>query len=956
MAGMPPKKPQKPMQTPEQTQEIRFPLAGVNQSNAFSNQPNTPMPDGDYARTAPLGVNVRSYDPSTDRRRGGARPGIQKFIQGQVSGTNPIQSLMSCVVTSGQVPGSGNTVLTFLGVLGLLDIDVTDDDAVPVGLGSYNALLGEQTDTAASAFSFFSYSISARAFASGGANQSYTSLAISDGTGVTVSLGLTETQITSGTAQYVMAVNGKRFASAPFTLPGTLVDTFGGSVCLRSSSYHIVVGLQRGGSAGQLMACAIDDAGSVAWSNVTVGATLEVLTDGLYQYGLGAVISTTHICCNLPGATGVIKFDLADGTNGTTLATNAQIASNAGTGYSNAKPALAVVLQTIAVASGVLAVTVEGTATVSGVPSKVNGLVFPLVSDGSFTFTAVTALTTNPAMPTTVSTHQYARVVSDGTDFYVLVYTSGGGFDVTSRYLPVLSKYSGTTGSLLWTVTLSGGPRINLMVYLSGLNSLQIYGTGYSVSINPSTGAIDGSGVLPGTQTYYAMCDAGSVTLDPETVSTGQASGPLDVLTAVSAGTVKVAYGGAWRSVTSGASALSTTAPVIRSASFNGRIYYADGVSRALYNPSTNSVETWAATAGDLPVDPNGAYARLIAVQGGRLWLAALPADPRNWFASAKGDATNFDYAPLSPSGSDAVAGNDPQFEGGIGEPITALIPYTDDVMIFGMTNTIAMLRGNPAEGGRIDLLTNSTGIAFGDAWCMDPFGTIYFFSNYRAVYKLIPGEKPVRISQAIDNSFKNIDLRTTIVRLQWDDVFQGFHVFATPFASAQATTHYFYEIRSGSWWSSVFANVNHSPLAVHNFSGNTSIDHVSLIGSWDGCVRTFSSTAASDDGTPIASEVWIGPILTKNLDAVLWKEIQAVLGEQSGTVSYEIMTGPTAEAALTATAVASGTWTASRNTASPIRSREHALYLRITSTVPWSFESARILIAMKGKVAARSR
>ncbi len=950
MAGMPPKK---PMQTPEQTQEIRFPLAGVNQSNAFSNQPNNPMPDGDYARTAPIGVNVRSFDPSTDRKRGGARPGIQKFIQGQVSGTNNIQNLASVVVTEGIVPGSGTQVLTFMGILGLLDIDVDDDEAVPVGLGSYNALLGEQTDTAASAFSFFSYSVSARAFASGGGNQSYTSLAIPDGTGVTVSLGLTETQVTSGTSQYVMAVNGKRFASAPFTLPGTLVDTFGGAVCLRSSSYHIVIGIQRGGSAGQLMACAIDDAGSVAWSNVSVGLTLEVLTDGQYQYGIGAVVTAASICCNLPGATGVIKFDLADGTNGVTLATNAQIATNAGTGYSNAKN-LAITPQSIAVASGVLAVTVEGTVTVAGVPSKVNGLVFPTVAAGTFTYTAVTGLTTSPAMPTTVSTHQYARVVSDGTDFYVLVYTSGGSFVVTSRYLPVLSKYSGTTGSLLWTVTLSDGPRISMMVYLSGLNSLQIYGTGYSISVNPSTGAIDGGGVLPGTQTYYAMCDAGSVTLDPETVSTGQASGPLDILTAVSAGTVKVAYGGSWRSVTSGSSALSTTAPVIRSASFNGKIYYADGSSRVCYNPSTNSVETWAATAGDLPVDPNGAYPRLIAVQGGRLWLAALPADPRNWFASAKGDATNFDYGPVEPSGSDAVAGNSPQFEGDIGEPITALIPYTDDVMIFGMTNTISMLRGNPAEGGRIDLLSNSTGIAFGDAWCMDPFGTIYFFSNYRAVYKLIPGEKPVRISQAIDNLFKNIDLRTTIVRLQWDDVFQGFHVFATPFASAQATQHYFYEIRSGSWWSSVFANVNHSPLAVHNFSGNTSIDHVSLIGSWDGIIRTFSSTAASDDGTPIASEIWIGPIASKNLDENLWKECQAVLGEQSGTVTFEIMAGRTAEGAMSGAAVASGAWTAGRNLNTPIRCAAHALYVRITSTVPWSMESIRVLVALKGKVRQR--
>jgi hypothetical protein len=266
----------------------------------------------------------------------------------------------------------------------------------------------------------------------------------------------------------------------------------------------------------------------------------------------------------------------------------------------------------------------------------------------------------------------------------------------------------------------------------------------------------------------------------------------------------------------------------VRSAPNAGYIYYADGVNYKRYNPSLNTMEAWAAAAGALPVDPASNTPRLICTWRGRTVLSGLPRDGRNWFMSAVGDPTDFDYAPVSPSSADAVAGNNGPL-GLIGDTVTALIPYRDDVLIVGADRTIYQFSGDPLDGGQIDLVSDSIGIAWGDAWCKDPMGVLYFMSNLQGVYRLEPGQKPQRISQAIERLLRDIRLSEVLVRMQWDDLFQGFHLFITPTANAQATTHYFYEIRAGAWWQQEFGNNDHNPLCCHVFNGNGFADTVAL-------------------------------------------------------------------------------------------------------------------------------
>src|SRR5207237_7971499 len=138
----------------------------------------------------------------------------------------------------------------------------------------------------------------------------------------------------------------------------------------------------------------------------------------------------------------------------------------------------------------------------------------------------------------------------------------------------------------------------------------------------------------------------------------------------------------------------------------------------------------------------------------------------------------------------------------------------------------------------------------------------------------------PQRSSQSVAELLSTRDTAHTTIRPLGNYKFQGLHVFLSPTLQPAATTHLFYEARSGAWWQDELADPNLDPLTCCVFDGNTPGDRVALIGSWDGYVRSISSDVDDDDGNLIASEVLIGPITSKNLDDFLLKDLQAVLGE----------------------------------------------------------------------------
>ncbi len=437
-------------------------------------------------------------------------------------------------------------------------------------------------------------------------------------------------------------------------------------------------------------------------------------------------------------------------------------------------------------------------------------------------------------------------------------------------------------------------------------------------------------------------------------------SGRVVTAVASSQGMIKYAHAGdtVWHSPTN-----ATTTPMLdidrlNFASANvGSLWFVDGINYRVFDATTTTVSAWTASAGSLPT-AGGTIPELTETWRGRTCLFGMKGDPYDWFMSAIGNPRDFDYAPGSPSPAQAVAGSaGPQ--GKIADIITGFAPYTDDIAFLGCNNSLYLFNGDPQANGQIDLVSDRIGMAWGRAWTKDAYGNLYFFSNRCGIYSVTPGQQPQRISQQVDQSLFNLNMGENSVSMAWDDRQQGFHVFITEVEDAAATTHLFWEWRSNSWFKDVFSNPNHNPLCACQFDGNNPEDRVVLIGSWDGVVRYLDPNAQNDDGRIIQSSVLIGPMQSSQfatLDEFLLTEIQGILGNDSGLVTWNILLGDTPEQALLNPVQATGTFSGGRNPTALVRRASHAIYIQLTSEVPWRMEQIRAIIRVSGRIRRRSR
>ncbi len=460
--------------------------------------------------------------------------------------------------------------------------------------------------------------------------------------------------------------------------------------------------------------------------------------------------------------------------------------------------------------------------------------------------------------------------------------------------------------------------------------------------------------------TRYVVQELNTLYTTGDVVPQNSLSGRVIRLVAVAAGVVKTAEPGdtSWTTATNntGETPPLNVTGVMFSAQNNQKLWIVDGINYCYYDPITDSVEAWTATAGTLPVDADGNFARLICTWRGRTVLSGLLKDPQNIFMSAVGDPRDFDYAPAEPSGTQAVALNLSDL-GLIGEPIMALIPISDDVLIVGCTNSIYAIRGDPQSGGESYNITRDVGMVWGMPYTRASDGTLYFFSSRGAVFRMDPNSlsPPVKVSTQIDQFLVDLDTGDCHFRMAWDDRFDTLHLFVTFLDDAEnastPTYHFALETKAGAWWPDRFKNTDMNPLCCCVLDGNEPGNRVVLIGSWDGYVRSFDPTAEDDDLFDIESEVWIGPLLTPNMDEIVLHTLQAVLGESSGDVTYTVHVGRSAQEAFESDPVLDGTFEAGRGPAEAIRAAGHAIYVKITATNPWQLEQIRSEVSSTGNI-----
>lgn len=357
--------------------------------------------------------------------------------------------------------------------------------------------------------------------------------------------------------------------------------------------------------------------------------------------------------------------------------------------------------------------------------------------------------------------------------------------------------------------------------------------------------------------------------------------------------------------VTNGAGALVATGRIGMQPAF-GKMYFCDGVAShyRVYDTTGRSLSSWTATLpGLLPVgdvDPTKAC-KIITLYRGRIVLAGLEEEPHNWFMSASGNPLDWDYGATS-SATMAVAGNDCD-AGECPDIIKCLAPFNDDLMVIGGDHTTWYMRGDPADGGRIDNISNQTGISGPEAYALDPNGVMYFFGS-GTVWRLVQGGQPDPISRnRLDKTFKDIDLSTYEVKLVWDSIRHGLHVFIVP-ATAGTTMHYFWDQRTDGFWPQQYPN-NYNPFSVMEFDADDPNDKAILIGGYDSYLRALDSSVKKDDDTAISSYVKYTPITLAGPDQnMILNRIIAVLDDSSDAVNLAIYSDETPQKAIASSTI----------------------------------------------------
>lgn len=385
--------------------------------------------------------------------------------------------------------------------------------------------------------------------------------------------------------------------------------------------------------------------------------------------------------------------------------------------------------------------------------------------------------------------------------------------------------------------------------------------------------------------------------------------------------------------------------------SLNGHLFVTDGVTYLDYDARKDIVEVMRCrTAGELKP-----RARLVKAWRGRLIWARFSDDPNEWLMSAVGKPYDYDISPQVITATQAVLGSkSPRGTGKAPDIVNALIPFSDDILIVGCESSIWVLDGDPMDGGRFWLMSNSTGIAFGDSWCQDEYGTVYFMGTRGCVYSYTRGGgvKPLS-DNAIPDRLRDIDFSTTYVKMQWDTQEQGFRLFRCPVNpdDSEAQEHYFWSRRMQGWYTDTFKNADHEPTAVFVGDGDLASERRSVVGCVDGYIRAFSMDATSDDGEPILSRALCGP-LTPDEVAVetRFKGLTAVLATSQGGCGYQLFASDMPDSL--GTAVATGSLEPGRNSTHFVQGVGSyvALELSAQSTEGFSVESLAIGVYPAGR------
>lgn len=363
------------------------------------------------------------------------------------------------------------------------------------------------------------------------------------------------------------------------------------------------------------------------------------------------------------------------------------------------------------------------------------------------------------------------------------------------------------------------------------------------------------------------------------------------------------------------------------------------------YTPSTDVMALMIATAGQVPTGNP-----LICNYLDRIVLAGAEIAPHVWYMSKKSDPLDWDYADTTSER--AVAGTASE-AGTPGDPITALIPHSDDYLILACRNSLWRMRGDPAYGGSLDVLSRNIGIIRENAWCLGPSGELVFLS-LDGLYVLPPdgNSKPIPLSrEVLPIEFHNINPDIMNALLEYDVVENGVHIYLISDASNERY-HWWLDWQRKTFWP-VALDPDHEPTATCSLQATVVEDSGVILGGRDGELRRFSELAESDCGTAFVNYVLIGPVAL-NADSFIGRVISmdAVIAIGSGDVTWSVRAADTFEGSIAASSSDSGTWSEGLNATEFPTCVGQAFCLRIdgVSSRRWGLEVITVNVAAAGR------
>jgi hypothetical protein len=387
-----------------------------------------------------------------------------------------------------------------------------------------------------------------------------------------------------------------------------------------------------------------------------------------------------------------------------------------------------------------------------------------------------------------------------------------------------------------------------------------------------------------------------------------------------------------------------------------------------IYDPLLNTISIWTATlsgnvAGQTDPGQVPTGCPVVCRYMDRMVLAGAEVAPHVWYMARQGDPLDWDYSQADAQA--AVAGTASP-AGVPGEPITALIPHSDDYLVIGCTNSLWRMMGDPKSGGTLGCLSHAIGVMGPNAWCLMPDGMLIFLSQ-DGLYSLDAGGNSFPVPMSRENlprEFLNLNPATVTASLAYDLQGKGVHIFLTS-TLTNLRMHWWLDNapetsmamgvsstvdRKAFWPVSLIED--HEPTAACVVQSFAIEDSCVVLGCRDGSLRRFSDFAEDDCGTSFDSYVLMGPIsLNSDGQVGTLLTLDSVMAEESGDVSWYTKPSLTFEGSNSAVASAGGTWVGGINPTDYPACRGQAMILEVEGTGrKWAYEQAVGIIKEAGK------